>query len=157
MTDRQKGVLNAISQHFPHDLNRFCARHIYANFKIKYPRIKLRNLFWAATRATMVTDFNKHMEDIKAISEDAFLWLMEVPPCHWSRHAFDESTKNDHVTNNMTESFNSHLEMSRQQPILTLLESIRRKTMRRLAERQMKGAKWTAPLPPKVMLRLEKN
>lgn len=67
----------------------------------------------------MVIYFNKHMEDIKAISKEAFLWLIEVPPCYWSKHAFDKSTKNDHVTNNMIESFNSQLGISKQQPILT--------------------------------------
>lgn len=63
---------------------------------------------------------------------------MQVPPCHWSRNAFDETIKNDHITNSMIKSFNSQLGAYRQKLILTLLEHIRRKVMKRLQKRHQK-------------------
>lgn len=53
----------------------------------------------------------------------------------WARHKFDEHVKIDHVTNNMTESFNAYVVKVREKPILTLLEWIRRKTMTRFQQR----------------------
>ncbi|KAK4400523.1 hypothetical protein Sango_1158400 [Sesamum angolense] len=39
-------------------------------------------------------------------STKAYDWLLKIPAEMWSRHAFDERLKNDHVTNNISESFN---------------------------------------------------
>ena len=82
MSDRQKGVLKAISNIFTSHLNRFCVRHIFSNFKVKYPSVKIRNLFWAETRATSSHAFNAIMEDIKAVNEEAYAWLMNISSCH---------------------------------------------------------------------------
>ena len=109
MTDKQKGVLKAISNIFPGHLNKFCARHIFSNFKVKYPSVKIGNLFWAAARATSSHAFNAIMEDIKIVNQEAYAWLMDIPCCHWSRHGFDTNVKVDHVTYNITKSFNSQI------------------------------------------------
>ena len=37
MSDRHKGIINALKHHFLYDNYKFCGRHMYANFKIKYP------------------------------------------------------------------------------------------------------------------------
>ena len=99
--------MKAISNIFTSHLNRFCARHIFSIFKVKYPSVKIRNLFWAAARATNSHAFNAIMEDIKAVNQEANAWLIDIPSYHWSRHGFDTNAKVDHVTNNMIESFNS--------------------------------------------------
>ncbi|KAL5798691.1 hypothetical protein ACOSQ2_003511 [Xanthoceras sorbifolium] len=33
------------------------------------------------------------------VNIDARTWLDKINPIHWSRHAFDQSIKCDHVTN----------------------------------------------------------
>ncbi|XP_048319534.2 uncharacterized protein LOC125418882 [Ziziphus jujuba] len=132
MSDRQKGVLASLQQIFSQHKTRFCAKHIYANFRGKFSGLKLMGLFWAAARATNAQDFKRNMDEIKVVKEDAYKWLMEIPFCHWSRHGFDKSVKNEHITNNIIESFNSWLGESRQKPIITLIEDIRRKVMKML-------------------------
>lgn len=45
---------------FLNDKKRFCARSIIANFKTKPPCVKIRNFFWAASRATSSHAFNNN-------------------------------------------------------------------------------------------------
>ncbi|KAK1591398.1 hypothetical protein Q3G72_007095 [Acer saccharum] len=49
------------------------------------------------------------MDEIGGINPAAKSWLQEIEPKHWSRHAYDQTIRCDHVTNNMTEAFNSML------------------------------------------------
>ncbi|KAJ0054128.1 hypothetical protein Pint_01509 [Pistacia integerrima] len=45
MSDRQKGILNALEAKWPNARSRFCARHVYANFRKKFPGVHIRKLF----------------------------------------------------------------------------------------------------------------
>ncbi|KAL5849063.1 hypothetical protein ACOSQ4_007076 [Xanthoceras sorbifolium] len=76
------------------------------------------------------------MEEIDKVNKDAKIWLEQIQPHHWSRHTFDPSIKCDHVTNNMTESFNSMLGDHRAKTYLCLLEYIRRMVMKRFQKRK---------------------
>lgn len=69
----------------------------------------LKKLFWKAARAYDKYDFDHAMEGMKNLKEDAWQWLKDHRPESWSRHAFDSRVKTDHVTNNMTESFNRYV------------------------------------------------
>lgn len=106
ISDRKKGILGALFIHFPNFLTRYCARHIFANFKFKFPKVILRNLYWKAARENEPRVFLCPIEQIKNISNNAYDWLQKIPAKQWSRHAFNVAIKIDHVTNYMTESFN---------------------------------------------------
>ena len=157
MSDRQKGVLKVISNIFPGHLNKFCARHIFSNFKVKYPSVKIRNLFWVVATATSSYAFNVRMEDIKLVNQEAYAWFMDIPSCHWSRHGFDMNAKLDHVTNNMIESFNSHIDKHRSEHILTLLECVRRKIMKNIQKWKKLALTWEEVVPPKVQAVIDKD
>ncbi|KAL0311686.1 UNVERIFIED_CONTAM: hypothetical protein Scaly_2917400 [Sesamum calycinum] len=45
-----------------------------------------------------------HYIKIKELKPIAYDWLLKIPAEIWSRHAFDERLKNDHVTNNISKS-----------------------------------------------------
>ncbi|KAL5833472.1 hypothetical protein ACOSQ3_017146 [Xanthoceras sorbifolium] len=109
----------------------FCARHIYANFRLKHSGQKLKNLLWMCSRSSNLFEFNDAMVEIGRVDIDARTWLDKINLIHWSRHAFDQSIKCNHVTNNMTESFNSMLGDHRAKTFLQLLEFIRRMVMKR--------------------------
>lgn len=57
MSDRQKGLINALLVEWPTVRSRYCARHLFANFRKNFPRIHLRNLFWSVCRALNKIDF----------------------------------------------------------------------------------------------------
>ena len=81
---------------------------------------------------------------------------MNIPSCHWSRHGFDMNAKIDHVTNNMTESFNSQIDKYMCEPILTLLEALRRKMMKNIQKRNQLALTWKGVVPPSVQAAIDK-
>ncbi|KAK8632300.1 hypothetical protein V6N13_072694 [Hibiscus sabdariffa] len=66
MSDRQKGLKEALEEVFPESKQRKYVRHIYNNFKSKeYNKGKtLKDIVWKAARATYVTQYNKVMAEI---------------------------------------------------------------------------------------------
>ncbi|KAK1572231.1 hypothetical protein Q3G72_029394 [Acer saccharum] len=96
------------------------------------------------------------MDEIELLNVDARKWLDKIDSIHWSRHRFDTSIKSDHVTNNMTESFNSMLGEHRAKTYLCLLEYIRMMVMKRFQERKEACNRWTFELPPTVKAKLIK-
>ncbi|KAK2641284.1 hypothetical protein Ddye_023047 [Dipteronia dyeriana] len=97
MSDRQKGVIRALKMYWPKASVRFCARHIYANFSTKYSGQKIRKLFWKASKTDDKYEFKKSLQDIDSINPQSMAYLAAIEPCHWSRHAFDNSIKCDHL------------------------------------------------------------
>ncbi|KAL3522602.1 hypothetical protein ACH5RR_015436 [Cinchona calisaya] len=63
--ERQKGLIIAVDDVFPHSHHRFCLRHIYQNFIQKFKGKELRDYFWAAASAGNAKDFNKAMADLE--------------------------------------------------------------------------------------------
>ena len=57
MSDKQKGILNALDRVFPKAVRRYYCRHIYENFKLKFPGILLGKEFWAAYRSGNQVEF----------------------------------------------------------------------------------------------------
>lgn len=96
------------------------------------------------------------MNAMKSLSQDAYDWLMKTPVSMWSRHAFDHRGKSEHITNNMTESFNQWITMVRNKPILTIVDQIRVKLMCRLQRRYEKGCSYNGKVPPNVKKRLDR-
>ncbi|KAH9656287.1 SWIM-type domain-containing protein [Citrus sinensis] len=148
MSDRQKGLIHALQDVFPSSKTRYCARHVYANFRKQHLAEILREHFWKAARATNKTDFDDVMTTINKIDENAYEWLVDNDPSTWSCHHFDPFYKTDHVTNNMSESWNSYLNEYKRKSILELLEFIRMKLMKRMIKRREKCEDWESNIPP---------
>ncbi|XP_074270453.1 uncharacterized protein LOC141594179 [Silene latifolia] len=140
MSDRQKGLIDALATVVPKANIRFCARHIWANLKLRFSGQLYKETFWAAARAMTRADFSKEMEGMKLLSRDAWSFLNDIPPRHWSRHAFDSTCKSHLVLNNVCEVFNAVLKEARDKPILTQLEWMRKYVMQRLCQKR-EGAK----------------
>ncbi|KAL0297754.1 UNVERIFIED_CONTAM: hypothetical protein Sradi_6827500 [Sesamum radiatum] len=156
MSDRQKGLVETINENCPNAVNRRCARHIYANFRGQFAGAALKRYFWQAARSYNVAGFNFALHKIKELKPAAYDWLLKIPAEMWSRHAFDERLKNDHVTNNISESFNHWVGDLRSKPVLTLVDGLRTKLMCRLQKRKLKGLKMSGDLVPNVVKELNK-
>ncbi|XP_021762063.1 uncharacterized protein LOC110726846 [Chenopodium quinoa] len=88
MSNRQKGLLEALQQVVPYADTRYCVRYIWANFKLQFSGAKFKDLLWPTARATTQCDFEVAMESINFLSEEAYNYLVDIPADHWSRHAF---------------------------------------------------------------------
>ncbi|KAJ4725750.1 Mutator-like transposase [Melia azedarach] len=85
MTDRQKGLIPALEQTWSNANTRYCARHIYANFKQQWSGIGLKRLFWKASKIATEKHFKLTMEEIKQVKnvgEAAYAWLSKIHPRH---------------------------------------------------------------------------
>ncbi|KAK9196154.1 hypothetical protein WN943_004282 [Citrus x changshan-huyou] len=104
----------------------------------------IENLFWAAARATSADEWEDNMNKIKTAKKDtqaAYDYLIKIDKKQWARHAFLDDVKVDHVTNNLFESWNGWLNECRGKLVLTLMEFIRKKVMKRLYKRHSNARK----------------
>ncbi|KAK9227179.1 hypothetical protein WN943_012228 [Citrus x changshan-huyou] len=158
VSDRQKGLINAISNTWPTAYHRACARHVYANFSKSFAGAQLKQLFWKATKSYNKYDFDEAMAEIKAVKEAAFEWLeKELNGYSWSMHTFDRNCMVDRTDNNASECFNSWILAYRDRPCLTMLEEIRCRLMKRFTKRRHEAATWKGQLTPKVVRELDKK
>ncbi|KAL4335956.1 hypothetical protein GQ457_07G018510 [Hibiscus cannabinus] len=157
MSDKQKGLMEGISELFPNAEHRTCVRHLYSNFKNRsgFQGKTLKDALWKAARATYMKEFIDSMTQMRAISEEAFEWLQKKDPAQWSKSHFATHCKSDMLLNNMCESFNKIILEARDKPILTMLEIIRCKIMNRFAKKAEEAQKIVGPLCPKIQKKID--
>ncbi|CAL9017841.1 unnamed protein product [Prunus brigantina] len=159
ISDKQKGLLLAFEQVVPKCDHRFCARHLFSNYRLLFKAKSLRDKFWEALYATIVPHFTRAMEDLKKLSKDAYEWLTspDKPPRHWSKSHFNTHLKWDMLLNNLCESFKATILECRDRPILSMFEYIRCKLMKRIQGRRDKMLKWNKPICPRIFKKVEGN
>ncbi|XP_048502680.1 uncharacterized protein LOC125498502 [Beta vulgaris subsp. vulgaris] len=121
-----EGLIDAVETVCPNTEVRFCVRHIWANFKLQFSGTTFKESFWRAARTSSRFTFIAEMEAIKFLSQDAYNYLVEIPPKYWARYAFLIRLKSNLSLNNLCETFNSAIKEARDKPIITFLEWIRR-------------------------------
>lgn len=67
ISDRQKGLVNALEKQVPHAEHRFCVMHLYKNMYKEHKGIGVRKLLWCAAKSTTNYYFNKHINDMKKV------------------------------------------------------------------------------------------
>ncbi|KAL0286542.1 UNVERIFIED_CONTAM: hypothetical protein Sradi_7145100 [Sesamum radiatum] len=103
------------------------------------------------------------MKEIERVSpkvgsvQTAFEWLSEVPVHHWARCFFPARTKCDTLVNNMSESFNSYILEAREQPIIDMFETIRRKCMTRIQIKKAGMEKYDKDVCPNICKKIERQ
>nr|GEW52986.1 hypothetical protein [Tanacetum cinerariifolium] len=107
ISNGNKGLLEAMKIWLPDAEHRQCTRHIYANFKKKRNGLQFKRLFWKATASSMNEQFLEVMEEIKAINENAYTWLVDQDLNTWSRAYFEVDRSCAAFENGISESFNS--------------------------------------------------
>jgi hypothetical protein len=152
-----QGLLPALAELLPDADHRFCVRHLYSNFRKKYPGKKLKELMWRAAKATYTTAFDREMNEIKKISEEAYNHLMQTPVKHWSKSKFSNGPLCDTLVNNMTEAFNSVIVVPRKKPVVTMLEDIRIYLMERWEKNRQKIANYADNILPNIRKKLERE
>ncbi|KAL3831093.1 hypothetical protein ACJIZ3_019895 [Penstemon smallii] len=65
ISDRQKGLLETIKALAPRCAHRFFLRHLYQNFKTKWPSLEMKFFLWRAASTTNRNEFNSYMKEIE--------------------------------------------------------------------------------------------
>ena len=133
ISDREKGMVTAVTETFPAALHFHCCQHIADNLQQRYGN-KVRPLFWIATRAKTSTTFKAAIEAIQEENKDAFQYLMDIDKKLWTR-AYAPYPKWGHDTSNIIESLNSSWSDIRLLPPLQLVDAIYSTSMRMVYHR----------------------
>ncbi|KAJ9542115.1 hypothetical protein OSB04_028621 [Centaurea solstitialis] len=156
ISDRQKGIVPAITQVFPSAEHRYCLRHIEENMKLRFKGKAFKEHLWQCAAASTVPMFNKAMDELKAFNGSFHGWLRQIPPKHWSKAYFTGRCHCDIVLNNICEVFNAQLVNGRDKPIITALEYIRQYLMKKIVNVQKVIATHHGPLTPAATKMLDK-
>lgn len=154
ISDRQKGLVESFQILMPSTEHRFCVRHLYANFKLKFKDQALKNLMWSAARSYLEDGFNQKMNEIKAISKEAYEWLVKIAPNQWCKYALSTRPKCDMLSNNLCESFNNYIKEAREMPILTMCEALRRQLMCRIQTKRQWIENYNGKICPRIQEKL---
>ncbi|KAK8655995.1 hypothetical protein V6N13_108557 [Hibiscus sabdariffa] len=138
VSDKQRGLKEATLEVFPAAEHRNCVRHLYSNFNNQqgFKGKNLKDALWKAARATYLKQFEDAMDELKALSKNAFDWLNGKDPAQWSKSHFSPRSKSDMLLSNLFECFNKMILEARDKPILTLMEMVRTKIMEKVAMKQ---------------------
>jgi hypothetical protein len=154
ISDQQKGILTAVQKWAPNAEHRNCARHIYANWRKKHKKKEWQKKFWACAKAPCVTLFNLAKARLAQHTPAEVKAIMNTDPHHWSRAWFRLGSNCDSVDNNMCETFNKWIVEARFFPIITMLETIRRKVMVRIQSNRSKALSWNTVICPNILKKL---
>ncbi|KAK8613997.1 hypothetical protein V6N13_122376 [Hibiscus sabdariffa] len=155
ISDMQKGLIEEVQLCLPNVEHRFCARHMYANWKKSHKGGDLQLLFWSCCKATTQPQFEQYASRIFQLKKKAFDDLMEKDPRHWSKAFFSTRSKCDAVDNNYSEAFNSAILGARFKSVISMFEDIRYYVMGRLVEHKKKSISWKGELCPRIEKKLE--
>jgi len=136
---------------------RWCARHIWANWKQTWLGEERRKKFWQYVRATFEVYFSKKLDEMDQLGGDIVQDLLKYNKETWCRAYFKEHSKCDVVENNMCETFNSWILAARHKSIITMLEEIRIKCMERMNSMREFSGKWVGDISPMAMEILGEN
>ncbi|KAK9983687.1 hypothetical protein SO802_033212 [Lithocarpus litseifolius] len=90
------------------------------HLKTKTGGILIKDLFWKATKATYQQAWERAMNELKEVDEDAFKWMQSHSKTIWARSMFKSDGQSDIVLNNMCESFNSRILKFKSKPIIAM-------------------------------------
>ena len=70
-----QGLVNAFVDNWLQYEHRICCRHLYNNLRKNHPDVLIRDLFWKAAKTTYQQTWERAMNELKDVVEDAFKWL----------------------------------------------------------------------------------
>ncbi|XP_058780530.1 uncharacterized protein LOC131654122 [Vicia villosa] len=156
ISDQQKGLVPAIADLGPNVEHRLCVKHLYRNWKKKYPGAHMKELLWQAARATVVPDWERAMKKIELIDPAACKDMKDIPAAMWSRSAFRTYSHCDLQVNNMCEAFNMAILEYRDKPIITLLEGIKHYITTRIVKQKNLITRFRGNICPRVEQTIER-
>ena len=71
ISNQQKGLLPAFATVVPDAYNRFCVRHLFANFKKNHQGKELKDLMLGVAKASIRAAFESYMKQMEIVSKEA--------------------------------------------------------------------------------------
>lgn len=159
MSDRAKGLINAVEEVFPEAAHGYCLRHLYQNyfnrFKGNIPEVSenfnVKSAFYNTANALTILQYEAAMELLESELPGSQEYLESAGTEHWSAVHF-RGTRYGYSNSNPAESINAWLVHERELPIIEMMEEIRRKLTKWIWER---GQQALLVRPPRLANKAE--
>ncbi|CAN1729108.1 hypothetical protein LINPERHAP1_LOCUS503 [Linum perenne] len=160
ISDQQKGLIQALEQFLPNAEHRKCARHVFANWKLKHFKAESKDAFWKAVYSSNTVEYEKHAKVIKELQDNgtdkkAYDDFIKQEPKRFCRAFLSTACKSDSVESNLCESFNNAITRFRDLRIIKLLEGIRSYIMVRIVEQHKAFAALKDSICPSILEQIE--
>ncbi|ERN10629.1 uncharacterized protein LOC18438809 [Amborella trichopoda] len=124
-------------------------KYLVDNFKKANSNSTLTKLYWKAICTLYISDFDEYMAKIKSANTRAYDWMMLQHPKYWANTHF-KGCRYNHLTSNISESFNQCIFQAREKPLIKLLEILRVKLMGEFSNKMTRSLEWSDVLIPKT-------
>ncbi|KAK4404641.1 hypothetical protein Sango_0832700 [Sesamum angolense] len=125
ISDRHSGLIKAVREGpdfvSPHEMHRYCLRHVCSNFNSTIKNVVLNDLCWQAGSEYQLRKFNRIMDEIKKQDVKSFAYLDQINKEKWTA-SHDGGWRCGILTTNMSECINGVLKGARRLPVSALVE-----------------------------------
>ncbi|PKA63438.1 Protein FAR-RED impared response 1 [Apostasia shenzhenica] len=164
ISDRQKGLDEAVSQVFPDGYHSYFIYQLVEDFKAELrkgpwsqqQKDAMADDFTRAAQACTIEDFHSSIASIRTISSDVADWVMASKPDSWSDALF-KGSRYDHLSLNIVDSFSNWIPVKCESLIVLIVNAIQNKLMELMHSRQETSHAWEGILTPSMQQKLHKE
>ncbi|CAI9111734.1 OLC1v1012029C1 [Oldenlandia corymbosa var. corymbosa] len=162
VADLQKGISDSLRDVFGEDCyHAYCLRYLaeklnrdlQGQFSHEARRLMVQDLS-AAAFAPKLDAFERCAENIKAISPEAYNWVIQSGPKNWANALFGGARYN-HMTSNFGQLFYNWVSEADELPITQMIDVLRGKMMELIYTRRVESSQWTTRLCPLMEEKLQ--
>ncbi|XP_028059386.1 uncharacterized protein LOC114263087 [Camellia sinensis] len=155
VSDRQHGLLDALSVVFPNAHHAYCLNHLKRNLIDKLVGLRtnyklcLMKILVKCAYAPTVASFQHYMEKLRRIAGNGRVdsMLDGLQNDKWA-NAFFRGKRYGEMSSNAAESYNNWICGARELPITCMVDMIRVQIMTQLSDRRAECRRWTTKLCP---------
>ncbi|MQL71087.1 hypothetical protein Taro_003416, partial [Colocasia esculenta] len=147
ISDRAKGLKEAVPEIFPMDHHGYCLRHIKANFMTegaaRYRKALKDSLVKTLNKVAFALNESEYVAALSKMerkSPEATDWILRNDVEHWADTQFP-GERYGQMYSNLAESFNAWIKPACGLPILQMVETIRRQIMEMSREEKNRSCK----------------
>jgi hypothetical protein len=151
-----QGLVSSLEVVAPNVEHKICCRHLYANYRdVGHKGLALKDKLWRAAASNTDDEWSREMEELKGNSPNAYAYLSDIDPSSRSRAWFSTFPKYDLIVNNLSECFNAWIVKQCDLPIISLLEMLGKKLMKRYQKKREGIRNMTGRIYPQIMAWLD--
>lgn len=154
LSERQRGMVEAVETHFPSAFHGFCLRYVSENFRDTFKNPKLVNIFWNAVYSLTPIEFESKISEMVDILQDVIPWFRQFPPQLWAV-AYFEGVRYGHFTLGITELLYNWALEGHELPIVQMMEHIRHQLTSWFNDRRAMSMRWNSVLVPSAEKRIQ--
>ena len=114
-------------------------------------------MFWRIAKSTFEAEIKDNIDSMRKLGQEGLDNLLWYNLNTWCKKYFEEYSKCAVVDNNMAESFNAWIVSARYKTIITMLEEIRVKMMKRISDLREFSNTWITDISPMSLKILQEN